>query len=230
MRAILCSLHGQKFRGHGISLVLRKLVFHFCAHCWRGKRDACESFMAKIALMLIFAVCFSCNHDPVFAQTSRPPVELHYSPAEDLENIDLWNLDMAQKSVDISTYAMDDRPIAEELVKLAQRGVVIRIYRDQIQYEGELAHGKRKEGSDLNQLFAGQANIHVRVKGTVALAHIKAYVIDDKLLREGSANWSVSGLKVQDNSLILISSPNEVLAFERNFSMIWDRPGNRVIQ
>jgi len=26
---------------------------------------------------------------------------------------------------------MDDKPIAEELVKLAQRGVAIRVYRDQ---------------------------------------------------------------------------------------------------
>jgi len=166
----------------------------------------------------------------VFAQAAAAPaVEVHYSPAEDLEALDLVELDSAKSAVDISAFAMDDRPVAEELVKLAQRGVVVRIYRDQTQYSGETARGA-KGGTDLNTLFRGQANIHVRVKGVTALAHLKAYAVDGKLLREGSANWSAQGLKVQDNSLVVIREPTAVTKFESDFEAIWNRASNQAVQ
>ncbi|MDR3723281.1 MAG: phospholipase D-like domain-containing protein [Terracidiphilus sp.] len=154
--------------------------------------------------------------------------EVHYSPAENLETIDLTELDQARSTLDVSAYAMDDRPIAEELVKLAGRGVKIRIYRDQQQYMGEKARGA-KGLQDLNALFSGQPNIQVRVKGVTALAHLKAYLVDGKMLREGSANWSPQGEKVQDNSLILIRDPAAVAAFEKQFEAMWSRTSNEVI-
>lgn len=48
-RAIYCNAHGRMFRGHGITLVLRKLVFNFCAECWRADKTGCEAMMAKAA-------------------------------------------------------------------------------------------------------------------------------------------------------------------------------------
>jgi phosphatidylserine/phosphatidylglycerophosphate/cardiolipin synthase-like enzyme len=167
---------------------------------------------------------------PIPTQAPAPvqAVVVHYSPAENLEPIDVELLDQAKTTLDISTFAMDDKPIAEELVKLAGRGVSVRIYRDRTQYSGEVARGK-KGGVDLSQLFAGQPNIHLRVKGSVALAHLKAFVVDGKLLREGSANWSVQGEKVQDNSLLVVRDPAAVARFETNFEAIWARPGNQVI-
>jgi phosphatidylserine/phosphatidylglycerophosphate/cardiolipin synthase-like enzyme len=176
-----------------------------------------------------------CSEGPC-AEPIGPPgrgvlslVAVHYSPAEDLEKIDLAALDTAKKSVDISTYAMDDKPIADELVKLAGRGVAIRIYRDKTQYEGEVARGA-KGRADLNSLFKGVRNIHVKVKGVIALAHLKSYLVDGELLREGSANWSPEGEKVQDNSLLLVRDAADVAIFERNFEAIWNRPSNETVQ
>jgi phosphatidylserine/phosphatidylglycerophosphate/cardiolipin synthase-like enzyme len=166
---------------------------------------------------------------PVHAAQAQGSPEVHYSPAENLEAIDVAALDQATATVDVSSYAMDDRPIAEELVKLAGRGVKIRIYRDQQQYMGEKARGA-KGLQDLNALFAGQTNIQVRVKGVVALAHLKAYLVDGKILRDGSANWSPQGEKVQDNSLILIRDPAAVAAFEKQFEAMWSRPSNQAVQ
>jgi phosphatidylserine/phosphatidylglycerophosphate/cardiolipin synthase-like enzyme len=37
--------------------------------------------------------------------------------------------------------------------------------------------------------------------------HLKSYQIDGKLLRTGAANFSASGLKRQDNDLIVIERP-----------------------
>jgi hypothetical protein len=44
-----------------------------------------------------------------------------------------------------------------------------------------------------------------------------AYQIDGRLLRTGAANFSASGLKRQDNDLIVIKSAEAAAAFKRNF-------------
>lgn len=199
------------------------------------KSSFCRSLLADLGLVVAFYAAglligwvFGCSMQrPAYA--AETALEVHYSPAENLEAIDVAELETARKTLDISTYAMDDKPIAEELVKLALRGVQIRIYRDQTQYDGEVARGK-KGRTDLNTLFAGQRNIHIKVKGVSALAHLKAYVVDGKLLREGSANWSAEGEKVQDNSLLLIRDPGAVAIFEKNFEGIWNRSSNQDVQ
>ena len=49
------------------------------------------------------------------------------------------------------------------------------------------------------------------------LMHLKSYQIDGRLLRIGAANFSASGLKRQDNDLIVIESPGAAASFKRNF-------------
>jgi phosphatidylserine/phosphatidylglycerophosphate/cardiolipin synthase-like enzyme len=47
--------------------------------------------------------------------------------------------------------------------------------------------------------------------------HLKSYQIDGRLLRTGAANFSASGLKRQDNDLIVIKSAEAAGAFKRAF-------------
>jgi phosphatidylserine/phosphatidylglycerophosphate/cardiolipin synthase-like enzyme len=47
--------------------------------------------------------------------------------------------------------------------------------------------------------------------------HLKRYQIDGRLLRTGAANFSASGLKRQDNDLIIIESAGAAAAFKHNF-------------
>jgi phosphatidylserine/phosphatidylglycerophosphate/cardiolipin synthase-like enzyme len=60
--------------------------------------------------------------------------------------------------------------------------------------------------------------------------HLKAYVIDGSLLRDGSANWSPSGLKRQDNNVHFTSDPAQVEAFRRIFEQMWNRTDNERVQ
>jgi phosphatidylserine/phosphatidylglycerophosphate/cardiolipin synthase-like enzyme len=46
---------------------------------------------------------------------------------------------------------------------------------------------------------------------------LKSYEIDGRLLRTGAANFSASGLKRQDNDLIIIESAEAAAAFKHNF-------------
>ena len=47
--------------------------------------------------------------------------------------------------------------------------------------------------------------------------HLKSYQIDGRFLRTGAANFSASGLKRQDNDLIVIESAGAAAAFKQTF-------------
>ena len=160
------------------------------------------------------------------AQAGNTGAGQHYSPFENLEQIDRERLDSAQHTVDIAMYAFTDRYVAEELVKLSRRGVQIRLYRDRQQYEEEQHNSGQRNRGTTTEMLRGEHNIQIRVKGSHELMHLKAYVIDGSLLRDGSANWSPSGLKRQDNNVHFTSDPAQVEAFRRIFEQMWNRTDN----
>ncbi len=164
------------------------------------------------------------------AEAGSSVAEDHFSPGEDLERIDVARLEEAKSSVDIAMYAFTDQYIAEALKRLAERGVKIRIYRDQQQYEEEQNQASKKDKDSTTSILTGLSNVQIRVKGKRELMHLKAYVIDGTVLRDGSANWSPSGEKRQDNNAHFTADPAQVKAFQRDFEEMWDRSENLVVQ
>ncbi len=144
-----------------------------------------------------------------------------YSPGTNLERSELAQLDTATRSVDVAMYSFTDRYLAEELATLARKGVHVRVYRDREQFEQEAQRG----GVTTTGILLA-AGVEVRVKGARDLMHLKSYVVDGRLLRSGSANWSPTGLKRQDNDLVYESIPEAVEGSERRFEEMWGRASN----
>ena len=60
--------------------------------------------------------------------------------------------------------------------------------------------------------------VKIRTKNKPAAPmHLKSYQIDGRLLRTSAANFSASGLKHQDNDLIVIESAEAAAAFKHAF-------------
>ncbi|MGI4831275.1 MAG: phospholipase D-like domain-containing protein [Janthinobacterium lividum] len=112
--------------------------------------------------------------------------------------IELAQLDTATRTIDVAMYSFTDRYLAEELAQLARKGVRSRVYRDREQFSQEM-----QGAADTATSILLAAGIEVRVKGAKDLMHLKSYAIDGRLLRTGSANWSPTGLKRQDNDVPL---------------------------
>ena len=144
-----------------------------------------------------------------------------YSPGTNLERSEMAMLETATRSVDVAMYSFTDREIAEELANLARKGVRVRVYRDRTQFQEE----GRSEGVTATSILLA-AGVEVRVKGARDLMHLKSYAIDGRLLRTGSANWSPTGLKRQDNDVRYESSPEAAEQFEEKFTEMWSRAGN----
>jgi phosphatidylserine/phosphatidylglycerophosphate/cardiolipin synthase-like enzyme len=143
----------------------------------------------------------------------------HFSPAENLEQLNLGALASATQSIDLSMYAFTDLRLARELIGRARHGVVVRIYRDGEQFEEERERSSRYGWVTTTALFRGQLNIHVRVKPPSRwfIQYLKAYCVDERLLRDGSANFSRAGEEWEDDSAYFQRGPGVCSRFEEEF-------------
>jgi phosphatidylserine/phosphatidylglycerophosphate/cardiolipin synthase-like enzyme len=136
---------------------------------------------------------------------------IHYAPAENLEHIDVALIDRAEHEIDMAAYVLTDWPIIQALIRAADRGVKVRIYLDGTQFA-------EREPSKAFHDLAETPGVEIRTKHKhAALMHLKSYQIDGRLLRTGAANFSASGLKRQDNDLVVIESAEAATAFKRAF-------------
>src|SRR5271166_6069219 len=134
--------------------------------------------------------------------------EVHYSPEERLDAIDAGLIATAKSSIDLASYALTDPIVLNALNQADHRGVMVRIVLDP------------RERHDFVKL--GDLSDNVRIKRGGPFMHLKAYEIDGNLLRTGSANFSTSGEKAQDNDLIVIRDAAAAVKFEAHFERMWD--------
>jgi phosphatidylserine/phosphatidylglycerophosphate/cardiolipin synthase-like enzyme len=134
--------------------------------------------------------------------------EVHYSPEERLDAIDAAIIATAKSSIDLASYALTDLVVLDALDDAQRRGVAIRIVLDP------------RERQDFVKL--GDLSDTVRIKRGGPFMHLKAYEIDGRLLRTGSANFSSSGERQQDNDLIVIRDAKAAAQFDVHFERMWD--------
>ena len=144
-------------------------------------------------------------------ETLVAPFTLHYAPAENLERIDVALIDGATRTIDMAAYVLTDFPVIQALTRAAGRGVAIRILLDRQQ------HDDRPEVAPLADLRR-QPGVTIRIKASHVYMHMKSYALDGRLLRTGAANFSASGLKQQDNDLVVIENPAAAARFTADFT------------
>jgi phosphatidylserine/phosphatidylglycerophosphate/cardiolipin synthase-like enzyme len=134
--------------------------------------------------------------------------EVHFSPEEKLDAIDAGLIASATRSIDFASYSLTDSIVLDALLDADKRGVAVRIVLDP------------RERQDFGRL--GDLADNVRIKHSGPFMHLKAYAIDGELLRTGSANFSTSGERQQDNDLIVIRDAKAAAQFDAHFERMWD--------
>lgn len=198
----------------------RSLVVLLIVTCaWRYGRESVRAWLAHAARPAV---------TPVTSSMGLPSGE-HYSPGEDLERLDYEAIRSARRSLDIAMFSFTDVLLAQAVREAGRRGIRIRIYRDGNEYEREQAQARRHHSA--MQTLRGEANIRIRVKPPGReYMHLKQLCVDGRLLRTGSANWSPSGEKREDDDAAYSTDPNAIEGFERDFESLWNRNDNIVIQ
>jgi phosphatidylserine/phosphatidylglycerophosphate/cardiolipin synthase-like enzyme len=160
-----------------------------------------------------------------FPQARAPvnaAIRIAYGPGEGFAAIDPELIARAKEKIDMAAYVLSDENIIEALSEAATRGVKIRLYLDPEQF-------RRMARVNQNVLaLVDQPNVSARIKAEQDdLMHMKAYAVDGRWLRTGSANFSWSGERRQDNDIVVIDSFELAQAFSRNFDHVWSRRDNR---
>ena len=203
-----------------------------------AKPDPAGLFLTRPGRLLggiVLFLCLTLSVPPPARGDSLPYGE-HYSPRENLETLDIRALSSARRSIDIAMYAFTDRRIARTLAMMARKGVAIRLYRDHIQI--------RDRNDQSLWLLRQSPRIAIRIKRNSSrnIMHLKAYLIDGRILRTGSANWSPPGEGAfgcrrhpmtchrgrwqQDNNLFLSKDRKLAEEFGRTFNHLWNRSSN----
>jgi phosphatidylserine/phosphatidylglycerophosphate/cardiolipin synthase-like enzyme len=168
------------------------------------------------AMMIGFAAPGVINLPSARAEPIQK-LEIFYAPGSNLEAIDVRTISGATKTIDMAAYVLTDWPIMDALREAAQRGVAIRIVLDGGQFSSRETNGKF-------EALARAPGVLIRLKRMGGpYMHLKAYAADRQLLRTGSANFTASGLKQQNNDLVLIADRAAAEAFTRNFETIWSK-------
>ncbi|MBB6309693.1 phospholipase D-like domain-containing protein [Xanthobacter tagetidis] len=178
-------------------------VFDFA--CGARRRNP----MDGLRRAMLLAACAGALHAGLGARgaLAQTGPELHFSPSENLQQIDLGLIASARTSIDMTAFFLRDHGIADALVAAARRGVAVRLVVD----------GSEAQAYDrLAPLGAG-----VRRKPEKPIMHLKAYVVDGAVLRTGSANFSTGALKKQDNDLLILRDPPAVALYRAQFERIW---------
>jgi phosphatidylserine/phosphatidylglycerophosphate/cardiolipin synthase-like enzyme len=169
------------------------------------KEPKVSLFRASIMATVVVALCSQGRSDPAPA--------IHYAPAENLERIDAALIDTAKHEIEMAAYVLTDWPVIQALTRAADRGVKVRIYLD----AGQLSE---REPAKVFQDLTATPTVEIRIKrGHDTPMHLKSYQVDGRLLRTGAANFSASGLKRQDNDLVVIENGQAGAAFKRNFDV-----------
>lgn len=179
------------------------------------------------AWLLVLALLFTSfipgeARGPFDRQRLVAGVRLFYAPQTNLAEIDQALIGSARTSIDAAAYVLTDRSVMNALIEAAGRGVRVRLYLD----PDQPASRSRDSASPFWTLLRTKGVEHRVKTGGRDLMHLKAYQVDGRILRTGSANFSVSGARYQDNDLILIEGRDAVAPFIRNFELIWRRNGN----
>lgn len=145
----------------------------------------------------------------VQASSAGDETVIHYAPFENLERIDVGLLDQTGETIDMAAYILTDRPVIDALIAAKERGVAVRLLLDPSQK------------TDLVRLEPLKDDIRFKKRGPIM--HLKSYLVDGERLRTGSANFTASGLKQQDNDLVVTGDRVLVERFKVNYELMWGR-------
>ena len=165
---------------------------------------------------------------PVSAAGPAVGPGIYYSPEINLESLDARTLSTATAKVDFAAFSLTDQAVADELKALAGRGVKIRIYLDRGELQSECRGDITCSRIPLSELI-GVPGIDIRVKYSKILMHLKSYEVDNSLLRDGSANFSIQGESKQDNSAVFTRDGDSLTWFEGKFQAMWERKDNLTV-
>ena len=138
-----------------------------------------------------------------------------FSPDDDCSGRIQSHCKAARTSIDICVFTITDNRITEQILSAHRRGVQIRIISDNDKADDL--------GSDIDHL--DQAGVAVRRDQTEYHMHHKFAIFDNRILLNGSYNWTVSASRDNEENLVITDDRQLIRQFKSEFERLWEKFG-----
>jgi len=145
---------------------------------------------------------------PAVAQPSAAVVDTCFVPAERCDIRIVAEIDGAQRDILVEAYGFTSRPIIGALLRARRRGVMVQVLLDRSNEHG------RATGLAAMQ----KAGIPVWIDHVPGIAHVKAIVIDHRVVIGGSYNYTASAEHRNVEDVTITQSPDVAEQFARNWA------------
>ena len=151
-------------------------------------------------------------------QQNNPVIESEacFSPGSSCRNKIINQLKAARQSIDICVFTISDNKITQAILEAHQRGVVVTIISD-----NDKANDK---GSDIQYLL--DKGVNVILDQSPYHMHHKFAIFDNRILLNGSFNWTRSATQVNEENIVVSAEQRLVSRFAGQFGKLkedlWD--------
>jgi DNA uptake protein ComE-like DNA-binding protein len=108
-------------------------------------------------------------------------------------------------------YTFTDQEIALSLANAQERGVKVRVYLDRSQIGSTYS---------ISRLLV-QKGIKVRISTNNYIMHHKFAIIDNRILLNGSYNWTFAANNKNEENLMVIDDPEVIARYQNQFEKLW---------
>jgi phosphatidylserine/phosphatidylglycerophosphate/cardiolipin synthase-like enzyme len=138
-------------------------------------------------------------------------VEIYFAPEDQVADRLAELIRSATQSITVLAYNWTSNPLADALVEQAENGLQVRMVMD-----GKTA--ANSTGSDLERFQ--QSGMDVRVWRSDGLMHMKAIIVDGKIVATGSYNYTASADQKNDENVVIIHQPQLAEQYLAEFERI----------
>ena len=163
---------------------------------------------------------------PLDRDASMAATRIYFGPSAGFDLIDPGLIARAQRRIDMAAYVLTERRVIDALVAAARRGVKVRLYLDADQRDPQDG-----EPRDRLAYLLHAPGVEAKFKASGRdMMHFKAYHVDGRWLRTGSANFTIAGTRRQDNDILVLESAEAAGAFAERFERLWSRRDNDIFR
>lgn len=142
----------------------------------------------------------------------RSPIhEALFFPSDENEYKILYYVQQAKAYVNLCVFALSNDLLVDELIKLHQKGVTVRVISDDEQAE--------RSGADMGRLQT--AGIQGRLDQSKANMHHKFCVVDGLILINGSFNWTRQAVEKNQENIVIVDDSVLIQAYNGEFERLW---------
>lgn len=146
-----------------------------------------------------------------YISISGTPINIHFSPEDNIERIILKRIQKARASIHFMAFSFTSDPIGEAIIQKFKKGVIVKGIFER--------HGSNSKYSEYIKMKV--EGIPVKVDRNRYSMHHKVIVIDRRIIITGSYNFSRNANKNNDENILIIDNAEIAALYLKEFKRLY---------